>query len=59
MVYSTSGINPADLYVNFHPLKDPKELETVRIIYTGNEGNTSAHEANVEPKATTRSGVKK
>ncbi len=46
-------------YVNFHPLKDPKELETVRIIYTGNEGNTSAHEANVEPKATTRSGVKK
>lgn len=29
-------------YVNFHPLKDPKELETMRIIYTGNHGNTSA-----------------
>ncbi len=29
-------------YVNFHPLKDPKELETMRIVYTGNYGNTSA-----------------
>lgn len=29
-------------YVNFHPLKDPKELETMRIIYTGNQGTTSA-----------------
>lgn len=29
-------------YVNFHPLKDPKELETMRITYTGNHGNTSA-----------------
>lgn len=31
-------------YVNFHPLKDPKELETMRIIYTGNQGMTSAND---------------
>lgn len=44
-------------YVNFHPLKDPKELETMRIIYTGNQGTTSASEVK-ETQPATRTGKK-
>lgn len=40
-------------YVNFHPLKDAKELETMRIVYTGNHGNTSVNEAKVATPQTT------